>query len=336
MAEIESSAANINPISPFYGNLFQRIQFHGIVINRTHNDLLPFDACCPSLQSKLPSRVCSICKQYIPSATRLRSHYKIHQQQYASNFLDYNNNKEEDCVEENDLQDPYQMSMLQIKPTQNGVCLFTNMIEWLRSEFEDDPVVDVKVKSTAATASAMIRKDKQMAAVVAAAAAEVAAEAMNTSTAETEVAEEIAIPPSPPPQTTTEAAITTPPQPITTTEAAIPTPPPPTTTAATTIENVPQMPAMKMRTRSMRNAAKEPVTTNDTQSSSSTATQITISSTQSTQSTITSTQTDTQTENASMLDAMEHLQMMDDVKITLSRAPSQESWDDLEDLIEKM
>ena len=34
------------------------------------------------------------------------------------------------------------------------------MIEWLRSDFEDDPVVDTKVKSTAATASAMIRKDK--------------------------------------------------------------------------------------------------------------------------------------------------------------------------------
>ena len=101
-----------NPISPFYGNLFQRIQFHGIVINRTHNDLLPFDACCPSLQTKLPSRICSICKQYIPSSIRLRNHYKIHQQQYASNFLDYNNNKEEEYLDENELNDPYELSML--------------------------------------------------------------------------------------------------------------------------------------------------------------------------------------------------------------------------------
>ena len=164
MAEIESSSAAINEISPFYGNLFQRIQFHGIVINRTHNDLLPFDACCPSLQAKLPSRICSICKQYMPSAIRLLNHYKIHQQQYASNFLDYNNNKEEDFVDDNDLNDPYEMPMTQVKPTQNGVCLFTDMIEWLRSDFEDDPIVDTKTKSTAATASAMIRKDKQMAA----------------------------------------------------------------------------------------------------------------------------------------------------------------------------
>lgn len=162
MAEIESSSAASNPVSPFYGNLFQRIQFHGIVINRTHNDLLPFDACCPSLQNTLPSRVCSICKQYIPSAIRLRNHYKIHQQQYASNFLDYNNNKEEECQEDNDLSDPYEMSILQVKPSQTGVCMFTDMIEWLRSDFEDDPIVDTKAKSTAAAASAAIRKDKQL------------------------------------------------------------------------------------------------------------------------------------------------------------------------------
>ena len=169
MAEIESSSAANNPISPFYGNLFQRIQFHGIVINRTKNDLLPFDACCPSLQSQLPTRVCSICKQYLPSSLRLRQHYKIHQEQYASNFIDYNNNsnKEEGIVDDNDLHDPYDMTLASLHPTQNSVCLFTDMIEWLKSEFEDDPIVDTKVKSTAANASAMIRKDKQIAAAAA-------------------------------------------------------------------------------------------------------------------------------------------------------------------------
>ena len=165
MADIESSSALTNAVSPFYGNLFQRIQFHGIVINRTENDLLPFDACCPSLQVKLPSRICSICKQYIPSTIRLRNHYKIHQQQYASNYLDYNNNKEEEYVNDDDFNDPYEMPM---KPTQNGVCLFTDMIDWLKSDFEDDPIVDTKAKSTAANASAMIRKDKQAAAAAAA------------------------------------------------------------------------------------------------------------------------------------------------------------------------
>jgi hypothetical protein len=262
MAEIESSSAATNPISPFYGNLFQRIQFHGIVINRTHNDLLPFDACCPSLQIKLPSRICSICKQYLPSSIRLRNHYKIHQQQYASNFLDYNNNKEEDFLDDNDLNDPYDMSIRQIKPVQTGVCLFTDMIEWLRSDFEDDPIVDTKAKSIAATASAMIRKDKQMAAA----------------------------------QATT------------------------TTTTTTVQENT----SIAMKTRS-KTVTKEQVTT-------------TIDDTQTTTTTATESQclVDVQTENGSMLDAMEQLAMIDDGASSIGNAPSQQSWDDIEDLIEKI
>jgi hypothetical protein len=265
MAEIESSSALINPISPFYGNLFQRIQFHGIVINRTNNDLLPYDACCPSLQSKLPSRICSICKQYLPSTIRLRNHYKIHQQQYASNCLDYNNNKEEDSLDDNDLNDPYEMSMLQIKPTQNGVCLFTNMIEWLRSDFEDDPIVDTKVKSTAATASAAIRKDKQMA----------AAQSATTTTTTTTVQEE------------TSMTITT-------------------------------------RSKTINKAQVTTMNNDDTQTTTTT--------------TATETQCllETQTENGSILDAMEHLAMLDDGGSSIGNAPSQESWDDLDDLIEKI
>jgi hypothetical protein len=163
MAEIESSSALTNPISPFYGNLFQRIQFHGIVINHTHNDLLPFDACCPSLQTKLSSRLCSICKQYIPTSIRLRNHYKIHQQQCLSDLIDYDNNKEENIIDDTDLNDPYDMSIKSINSIQKGVHLFTDITEWLKSDFEDDPIVDIKTKSTAAMASAMIRKDKQMA-----------------------------------------------------------------------------------------------------------------------------------------------------------------------------
>ncbi|CAF2849835.1 unnamed protein product [Rotaria sp. Silwood2] len=266
MAEIESSSATINPVSPFYGNLFQRIQFHGIVINRTHNDLLPFDACCPSLQPKLPSRVCSICKQYIPSAIRLRNHYKIHQQQYASNFLDYNNNKEEDFTDDNDLNDPYEMSMLQLKPTQNGVCLFTDMIEWLKSDFEDDPIVDTKAKSIAATASAMIRKDKQL-----------AANQLVTTT--TTVQQEKTI------------SITT----------------------------------NNHQTQINKNVTQEQVTTitGDTQTTTTTTTESQCL-------------VDVQTDNGSVLDAMEQLAMLDDGASSIGNAPSQQSWDDLDDLVEKI
>jgi hypothetical protein len=55
------------------------------------------------------------------------------------------------------------MSIKSINSIQKGVHLFTDITEWLKSDFEDDPIVDIKIKSTAAMASAMIRKDKQMA-----------------------------------------------------------------------------------------------------------------------------------------------------------------------------
>ncbi len=248
MAEIESSSALINPISPFYGNLFQRIQFHGIVINCTHNDLLPFDACCPSLQTKLSSRVCSICKQYIPTSIRLRNHYKIHQQQCSSDLIDYDNNKEENIIDDTDLNDPYDMS---IKSIQKGVHLFTDITEWLKSDFEDDPIVDIKTKSTAAMASAMIRKDKQM------------------------------------------------------------------EKTATTIqeENSMTIISNKQQTTINQNFTQEEIAT----------------LTSNTQTTTTTTEiaclNDTQTENGSVLDALEHLAMIDNVS-------GQENWDYIDDLID--
>ena len=148
MAEIDSSSAATNPVSPFYGNLFQRIQFHGIVLNQTKDDLLPFDACCPSLQTKLSSRLCSICKQYIPISIRLRNHYRIHRTE-----IDYDQNKEENILDDDDddLNDPYEISSATLNSTQKGVCLFSDIKEWLKSDFEDDVIVDTKSKSTVAT-----------------------------------------------------------------------------------------------------------------------------------------------------------------------------------------
>jgi hypothetical protein len=155
-------------------------------------------------------------------------------------FTDYNNNQnkeEEDIVDDTDLNDPYEMSILSLQPTQNSVCLFTDMIEWLKSDFEDDPVVDTKVKSTAATASAMIRKDKQMASIT-------------------------------------------------------------TATATAT-------------------------TTNTVNQSETTTTDATYT-------------LDTQTENSSVLDAMEQLAVIDDAASSMGTVPSQESWDNLDDLIDQI
>ncbi|CAF1070651.1 unnamed protein product [Rotaria sp. Silwood1] len=162
LAELESSNANINALSPYYGTLFQRIQFHGIVMYGTNKSLLPFDSYCPSVLSKLHSRTCSICKQYIPSATRLRNHYKVHQQRYASNCIDYKFNKDEELIDEPDPIDPNEMPLYRINPSHSGVFLFSDMIEWLKSDFEDDPVVEAKPKTTASMANAMIRKERQL------------------------------------------------------------------------------------------------------------------------------------------------------------------------------
>jgi len=259
MAEIESSSALTNPISPFYGNLFQRIQFHGIVMNHMHNDFLPFDACCPSLQTKLSSRICSICKQYIPISIRLRNHYKIHQQQYASNLNDYNN-KEENIVDDNDLNDPYDMSIRSINLAQKGVYLFTNIIEWLKSDFEDESIVDTKTKSTAATASAMIRQDRQMA-------------------------------------------------------------------EATTIQQEESMTIISNEQQTTiinQNVIQEEVTTiiNDIQTTITTNEIPCVNN--------------TQTQNGSVLDALEHLAVVDDIINSIDNPPTQQPWDDIDDLINKI
>ncbi|CAF1119590.1 unnamed protein product [Adineta steineri] len=172
LGEIESSFANEKPISPYYGTLFQRIQFHGIVVRGTQTPLLPFDAYCPSLHNKLSSRTCSICKQYIPYAIRLRNHYRVHQQRYTSKYADCNNNKEEEFNDNTDPIDPSDLPLSQINISHNGVFLFTDMIDWLKSDFEDDPIVEPKSKSIAANAMAAIRKEKQLVAEATAAIAD--------------------------------------------------------------------------------------------------------------------------------------------------------------------
>ncbi|CAF3513878.1 unnamed protein product [Rotaria sp. Silwood1] len=172
LEKIEATFANRYSISSYYGTLFQRIQFHGIVMRGTQNQLLQFDAFCPSIQNKIYSRTCTICKQYIPSPTRLRNHYKVHQQRYGLKCTDYNNNKEEEIIDDDDPIDPSDLPLAPINISQNGVCLFTDMTDWLKSDFEDDPVTEPKPKSIAATAMAMIRKEKQLVAEATAAIAE--------------------------------------------------------------------------------------------------------------------------------------------------------------------
>ena len=171
LADVQCSFANDKPVSPYYGTLFQRIQFHGIVVRGTQIPLLPFDAFCPSLQEKLQSRTCSICKQYIPSTVRLQNHYRVHQQRYTSKSIDskdniLNNNKEEDLITETD---PSDLPVPAINYSHHGVFLFTDMTDWIKPDFEEEAVMEPKPKSVAANAMAMIRRDKQLAEEAAAA-----------------------------------------------------------------------------------------------------------------------------------------------------------------------
>ncbi|CAF0879390.1 unnamed protein product [Adineta steineri] len=128
----------------FYGSLIQRIQFHGVVMQNTQNDIIPFDYCCASVRKELKRRVCSICKQYIPSAYRMKNHYKIHQQQYASNCLDYDDEMDPDETgmgNERDGEDDALSSQRPLPsvsdPSSNGVVIFSDMLDWLKSDFEE-------------------------------------------------------------------------------------------------------------------------------------------------------------------------------------------------------
>lgn len=133
----------------FYGSLIQRIQFHGVVMQYTQNDILPFDHCCSSVRKELKRRVCSICKQYIPSAYRMKNHYRIHQQQYASNCLEYdeemfstmnglNNEQDGDDDDESMEMMSSQRPLPSVSdPSANGVVIFSDMLDWLKSDFEE-------------------------------------------------------------------------------------------------------------------------------------------------------------------------------------------------------
>ncbi|CAF1083211.1 unnamed protein product, partial [Didymodactylos carnosus] len=114
----------------FYGSLFHRIQFHGVVINHTKNDMLPFDYCCSSVKKELKKRICKICKQYIPSAYRMKQHYKIHQQY------------QQDSDEEGGTDDLFDLMAASEKNVTEpaipeGAVIFNDMLDWLKSDFEE-------------------------------------------------------------------------------------------------------------------------------------------------------------------------------------------------------
>jgi hypothetical protein len=95
--------------------------------------MLPFDYCCSSAKKELKRRTCKVCNQYIPSAYRMKNHYKIHQEHY------------EDFDHDDD--DQPTPTKLSSKLTTADGCtkmntekatpvLKTEMLDWLRSDFD--------------------------------------------------------------------------------------------------------------------------------------------------------------------------------------------------------
>ncbi|CAF4098835.1 unnamed protein product [Rotaria sp. Silwood2] len=118
----------------FYGSLFQRIQFHGIVIQHTQNEMLPFDYCCSSVKKELKRRLCKVCNQYIPSAYRMKNHYKIH----AQNQEDFDHDQDDTLPPPATTTDIIADSNESQSTTTTATsALKTEMLDWLRSDFND-------------------------------------------------------------------------------------------------------------------------------------------------------------------------------------------------------
>ncbi|CAF2837468.1 unnamed protein product [Rotaria sp. Silwood2] len=116
----------------FYGSLFQRIQFHGVVIQHTQNEMLPFDYCCSSVKKELGKRMCKICNQYIPSAYCTKNYYKIHAQHHET--LDHN---QDDILSLPAPLTDIKTSSKESQATAAPPVLKTEMLDWLRSDFDD-------------------------------------------------------------------------------------------------------------------------------------------------------------------------------------------------------
>jgi hypothetical protein len=93
--------------------------------------MLPFDHCCASVKKELRKRTCRICNQYIPSAYRMKNHYKIHAQLYE----DFDH--EQDDTLPNTTNDTIHSNQNQPITTAEPPVFKTEMLDWLRSDFDE-------------------------------------------------------------------------------------------------------------------------------------------------------------------------------------------------------
>ena len=103
--------------------------------------MLPFDYCCSSVKKELRKRTCQICNQYIPSAYRMKNHYKIHAQHYD----DFDHDQDEAMspgasalpATTDRTQSTESGAATTAATTAPPPVFKTEMLDWLRSDFDD-------------------------------------------------------------------------------------------------------------------------------------------------------------------------------------------------------
>jgi hypothetical protein len=96
--------------------------------------MLPFDYCCSSVKKELKKRTCKVCNQYIPSAYRMKNHYKIHVQDYDDLDHDQDDTLSQPSSSTND------KTITNSNENQATIAppvVKTEMLDWLRSDFDE-------------------------------------------------------------------------------------------------------------------------------------------------------------------------------------------------------
>ncbi|CAF5203784.1 unnamed protein product, partial [Rotaria magnacalcarata] len=94
------------------------------------NEMLPFDYCCSSVKKEIRKRICKICNQYIPSAYRMKNHYRIHAQHYED--FDHDQDDTLPSTQPTDTTNTNENQTTSAPPVFKA-----EMLDWLRSDFDD-------------------------------------------------------------------------------------------------------------------------------------------------------------------------------------------------------
>ncbi|CAF2873856.1 unnamed protein product [Rotaria sp. Silwood2] len=118
--------------------------------------MLPFDYCCSSVKKEIKKRTCRICNQYIPSAYRMKNHYKIHAQNYEN--FDHDQEDKLPPLAINDITtDSNEIQLL--TPAALAPVVKLEMLDWLRSDFDG---IDLNRSTTQLANDRVIRSMKKL------------------------------------------------------------------------------------------------------------------------------------------------------------------------------